>query len=47
MTMHICEQCVGRFDCGYGDPCSSKWQRIDCPLCLADYIKMGIIEDLL
>ena len=30
MTMHICEQCVSRYDCGYGNPCSSHGEQIWC-----------------
>ena len=47
MSNHNCRTCGGRFDCGYGDPCSSKWQRIDCQLCMKDYIKMGRIDNLI
>ena len=39
MSDHICRTCGIKFDCGYGDPCSSKYEKIDCSLCLADYIK--------
>jgi hypothetical protein len=28
--MHICEQCVGRYDCGNGNPCSSHGEQIWC-----------------
>ena len=47
MSDHNCRTCGTKFDCGYGDPCSSKGDSIDCPLCLKDYIKMGRLEVLL
>jgi hypothetical protein len=47
MANHKCRTCGGTFDCGYGDNCSSKWQRIDCHLCYNDYVAMGRIEDLI
>ena len=28
--MHICEQCVGRYECGYGNPCASHGEQIWC-----------------
>ena len=46
MSDHICRTCGGKFDCGYGDPCSSKYEKIDCHLCYNDYMAMGRIEDL-
>ena len=45
MTLHSCRTCGCQWDCGYGSPCSSK--NIDCELCLADYIKMGKIDNLI
>ena len=46
MSDHICRTCGSKFDCGYGDPCSSKNEQIDCHLCYNDYVAMGRIEDL-
>ena len=46
MSDHICRTCGGQFDCGYGDPCSSIYEKIDCSLCYNDYVAMGRIEDL-
>jgi hypothetical protein len=46
MSDHICRTCGVTFDCGYGDPCSSKNEKIDCQLCYNDYVAMGRIEDL-
>jgi hypothetical protein len=46
MSDHICRTCGGKFDCGYGDPCSSIYEKIDCSLCYNDYVAMGRIEDL-
>ena len=40
MSDHICRTCGGKFDCGYGDPCSSKNEQIDCHLCYNDYMAM-------
>lgn len=47
LSNHTCRTCGGKFDCGYGDPCSSKYEKIDCPLCMKDYIKMGRIDNLI
>lgn len=48
MSNHKCRTCGGTFDCGYGNNCTSKWQRIDCPLCYNDYVAMGCrLEDLM
>jgi len=42
MSNHTCRTCGIKFDCGYGDPCSSKYEKIDCELCLKDYTEMGV-----
>jgi len=37
--IHSCRTCGIKFDCGYGKPCSSANEKIDCELCLGDYKK--------
>jgi hypothetical protein len=27
---HNCDQCDGKYDCGYGNPCSSHGEQIWC-----------------
>jgi hypothetical protein len=44
---HTCRTCGVRFDCGYGNPCSSANEKIDCSLCLTDYEKMGKVAKLI
>ena len=46
MSDQIIRTCGVTFDCSYGDPCSSKYEEIDCSLCYSDYVIMGRIEDL-
>lgn len=41
---HTCRTCGIRFECGYGDPCSSQYEKIDCDLCYKDHVNAVYIK---